>query len=161
MNPTIFVGFASLKTPLDLLQKIKHDFKRLGDDPGNTYAAFDFFVSSYHMIDWLHPNDRHGRDSEEKGCLLLQICSHIANGAKHFEATAKQHKSVSDVKNKPGYWNPDYWSKGYWNPNYFNMGGLFVYLDGDAANEFGSEIKVIDLAQKILKHWEWDPRLCP
>ena len=59
MNQTNLKGLGSLKTPLDLLQKIRHDFERLRKNPSDSYVAFDFFVSSYHMLDWLHqnPND--------------------------------------------------------------------------------------------------------
>ena len=161
MNQTNLKGLGSLKTPLDLLQKIRLDFERLRKNPSNSYVAFDFFVSSYHMLDWLHPNDRKGRDSEEEDCRLLQLCSHIANGAKHFEATAKKHKSVRDVQNKSGVLNQGVLNTAVLNPNKLNFAGLFVYLNGEAAKEFRSMIGVIDLAKKILEHWESDPRLYP
>jgi len=96
MSTSNFKGFASLKTSGDLLGKLKYDYKRMLSNPYDAYAAFDFFVTAYHMLDWLHPiptgkaaqkkNDE-ARSAEETGSILLQVCSHIANGVKHFQAT--------------------------------------------------------------------------
>jgi len=88
MSSGNFKGFATLQSAGDLLQKIRHDHERLRSAPEDVYAAFDFFVSAYHMLDWLHPNEAAARKAEEEGNVLLQVCSHIANGAKHFQATA-------------------------------------------------------------------------
>ena len=154
MTTRAFKGFGSLKTPIDLLQKIRHDFKRLSDAPDNVYAAFDFFVSAYHMLDWLHPNDDAGRRAEENKCPLLQVCSHLANGAKHFEASAKQHTSVHDVVAEKGAFQ-----RGAFQSSAFQVGGLFIRLDDHAAALFGAKIEAIDFAQKVLAHWEADARL--
>lgn len=78
MSTRNFKGFATLQTAGDLLRKVRHDYQRLRSAPEDAYAAFDFFVSAYHMLDWLHPNDASARKAEEKGNLLLQVCSHIA-----------------------------------------------------------------------------------
>jgi hypothetical protein len=149
-----FKGFGSLKTPMDLLQEIRYDSGRLCDAPDNIYAAFDFFVTACHMLDWLHPNDDKGRKDEETKCPLLQICSHLANGANHFEATAKQHTSVDDVVSEEGAFQPDALQ-----PSAFQVGGLFIRLDGQAASLFGAKTEAVDFAQKVLAHWEFDARL--
>lgn len=157
MSTRKFKGFGSLKTPIDLLGKIRFDFERLRDSPDDPYAAFDFFVSAYHMLDWLHRQDKAGKkakEAEESGSPLLQVCSHLANGAKHFEAKAKKHKSVSDVRSEGGAFQRDAFQA-----DAFQVGGLFVGLEGQAASLFGQEIDAIDLAAKVLMHWEADPRL--
>ncbi|MCI0400843.1 MAG: hypothetical protein L0Z68_06035 [Gammaproteobacteria bacterium] len=154
MKTSTFKGFGSLKSPIDLLQKIRHDFERLRDAPEDVYAAFDFFVSAYHVLDWLHPNDEAGKKAEEVNYPLLQVCSHLANGAKHFEATAKQHTSVHDVVSEAGAYQ-----RGAFQSSAFQVGGLFVRLDGQAASLFGAKIEAIAFAQKVLAHWEADPRL--
>jgi len=148
-----FKGFGSLKTPIDLLHKIQHDFLRLRDAPNDVYAAFDFYVSAYHMLDWLHPKDDAGRRAEEAQYPLLQVCSHLANGAKHFEATAKQHTSVNDVVSENGM---------FFGGQFFGgpfLGGLFIQLDGQAASIFGAKVEAVDFAKQVLAHWENDPRL--
>ena len=91
-------GFFDMWTPGDLLQKLIHDFDRLKADPLSTYAAFDFFVTADHMLDWELPESVPGA-KEEKSTLrktnrLLAVCSHLGNGAKHFELSNPSHKSV-------------------------------------------------------------------
>ena len=51
-----FKGFFELQKPADLLAKLRHDYKRLQSMPTDTYAAYDFFVTGYHMLDWLYPD---------------------------------------------------------------------------------------------------------
>jgi hypothetical protein len=154
MSSHSFKGFATLQTAGDLLRKVRHDHDRLRSAPDDVYAAFDFFVSAYHMLDWLHPNDDKGRKAEEKGSLLLQVCSHIANGAKHFQATNKRHTSVADLHSEEGAFQRDSFQG-----DAFQVGGLFVELDGPAAVAFGRRLEVIDLAGRVLAHWVADPRV--
>jgi hypothetical protein len=154
MTARRFEGFGDLKTPVDLLGKIRHDFERLRNDPENVYEAFDFFVTAYHMLDWLHPKDDCAREAEERKYPLLQVCSHLANGAKHFEATAKKHVSVKDIAVVEGAFQ-----RGAFQSNAFQVSGLFVQLDGSAAAAFGPSINVVDLARRVLAHWEADARL--
>ena len=47
-------GFFDLRSPVDLLDKMRRDFKRLRAAPKDTYAAFDFFVTASHMHEWLN-----------------------------------------------------------------------------------------------------------
>lgn len=141
-----------MKNPQDLLRKVRHDFGRMQADPASEYAAFDFFVSAYHMLDWLHPYDKDAKDKEEKRTPLLHVCSHLANGAKHFEATMKHHKSVDDVIAKGKFFGGKFFGGGF-------FGSLCVRLDGDAASLYGAEISAVDLAGKVLAFWEADSRL--
>lgn len=147
-------GFATLRTPRDLLQKVRHDYQRLRSNPEDVYAAFDFFVSAYHILDWLHPGDGASRKAEEDRDLLLQVCSHIANGAKHFKATAKHHTSVTELYSEETAFQRDAFQS-----DAFQVGGLFVELDGPAKQAVGTRVEVVDLARKVLAHWEADPRL--
>jgi len=155
MTSAKFTGFGSLKTPADLLEKLRHDFGRLQRSPTDVYAAFDFFVSAYHMLDWLHPNDDVARKAEEASSPLLQVCSHLANGAKHFEARAKQHQSVVNVVADKG----EFFGGKFFGGAFF--GELSIRLDGQAAVLFGPEMDALVLAQAVLAHWEKDARLCP
>ncbi len=90
--------------------------------------------------------------------VLLQICSHIASGAKHFKVEAKHHTSVSDTKKRGG----GGLSSGVFSSPIFNspiFGGpipqrLFVELQGQAATDLGATIFVLKLATKVLGYWK-------
>src|SRR5215471_6819170 len=104
-------GVFELKTAKDLLEKVRHDYQRLMRDPQNAYAALDFFVTARHMPDWLYPGDSAAQKQKRKQLfdshLLLQVCRHLADGSKHFEATAKQHTSVKDTSREGVAFQPD------------------------------------------------------
>jgi hypothetical protein len=147
-----FKGFFELQTPADLLAKLRHDYQRLKDSPTDTYAAFDFFVTGYHMLDWVYPNDKKKQEQEEKASVLLQICSHIANGVKHFHATAKKHQSLADVRVQEGAFQ-----RNAFQADAFQVEALIIQLDGQASAHFGAEVECLALATPVLQHWENHP----
>ncbi len=147
-----FKGFFELQKPSDLLAKLRHDHQQLKDSPVDTYAAFDFFLTAEHMLDWLYPNDETRRKQERSASVLLQICSHIANGGKHFRATAKHHQSVSDARIQEGAFQQDAFQA-----DAFQVQALLIQLDGQAAAQFGAEVDCLDLATQVLRYWENHP----
>ena len=147
-----FKGFFELQKPADLLAKLRHDYQRLQNAPTDTYAAFDFFVTGYHMLDWLYPNDKEKQEQEEKASILLQVCSHIANGVKHFHATARKHQSVADVRVQDGAFQ-----RGIFQADTFQVEALVIQLDGHAAVQFGAEVECLTLATQLLRYWENHP----
>ena len=147
-----FKGFFALQQPVDLVAKLRHDYQRLQSSPMDTYAAFDLFVTGYHMLDWLYPNDKKRQEQEEKASILLQVCSHIANGIKHFRATAKKHQSVADVRTQEGAFQ-----RNAFQVDAFQVEALIIQLDGQAAGQFGAEIECLTLATQVLQHWENHP----
>lgn len=151
-----YQGFGSLRSPKDLLGKLKRDFEALEKDANNSDLAFNFFITALHMLDWLHPNDPGKRTAIERSEILLQVCSHIANGAKHFEATNKKHTSVDDVNAGGSYLR----SNDAGNGAVFlrsNVAGIMIDLQGDAANKLGTPIQAHVLASKILEFWKNHP----
>jgi hypothetical protein len=118
--------------------------QQLQGEPTYSYAAFDFFVAAEHMVDWLHPNDEAKQKQTRNAHELLKICSHIASGAKHFEATRKPHRSVSGLENQGGV---------------FPVPALKISLDGKAAMQFGPEVECLDLATAVLEYWENCPEM--
>ncbi|MEO6563915.1 MAG: hypothetical protein ABIN99_12870 [Nitrosospira sp.] len=86
-----YQGLGELKLPADLVKKLKHDLERLKNSPQDQYAAFDFFITAEHILDWIYPNNWNERKKHRSSVPLLRITSHIANGAKHFEAAKKHH----------------------------------------------------------------------
>ncbi len=100
-----------LQTPKNLLDKLKFDFERIKANPVDVYAAFDFFVTAEHVPDWV------GDISIKSKFPLLQVVSHIANGAKHFQATNSKHKSVEGVHVREGAF-----CAGAFHPDVFDVG---------------------------------------
>ena len=79
-----FKGFAELRVPRDLVQKLEYDLKRIRESPQDQYAAFDFIVTAEHIVDWIHPDDKKAREAIRSSSSLLRITSHLANGVKPF-----------------------------------------------------------------------------
>ena len=150
----MFQGFFKLKTKQDLLDKLNREYLQLLESPLNQDIAFNFLVTAEHMVDWVYPDNdkRNDKRSERKRLRnsnqILQICSHIASGAKHFKATASKHKSVSGTSVEGSYQRNTFQSDAH------DVECLKIDLDGDAAKELGSSIEVVDLARRILKFWE-------
>lgn len=152
-------GIFELNNAPDLLGKLKRDFKKLQDDPLDSDAAYNFFVTAGHMLEWLYPDaddagNRKKRKDIYEGEPLLQVCAHIANGAKHFEPT--RDKAVSDTK-KEGDWGAPF-NNPKWYPSTWGFQGRFmIYLDGVAKEQFGETISVSHLAQRVMEYWEQHP----
>ena len=143
-------GFFELLTVKDLFAKLERDFVRVQNNPRDVDSVFDFFVTAYHMLDWLHPGvaGRNRRKGIEANSVLLQVASHLANGSKHFEATASRHKSVEKTVTRPGAFQADAFQA-----NAFDIGELVVYLEGNAAVQLGASINVVELARRLVDFW--------
>ena len=137
-------GFFRLRTANDLLQKLERDFKKLKQHPLDVDLAFNFFVTAEHILDWKYPGraNKSNREKLRNAEVRLQVTSHLASGAKHFDVEAKHHTSVKDT-GRVGYWPEGYWPE-----------SLIVYLDGNAASLLSSQISVLDLASDVLQFWQ-------
>jgi hypothetical protein len=155
-------GVFSLKSPTDLFRKLEHDLNLIRKRPDDPYAAFNFFVTAEHMLDWQFPGyeNKKSREALRDSQMILKICSHIANGAKHFTVQAKHHRSVLKTAKKAVYGGgglpngsftigaiPKYGVPGNWSDE------LFIELSGEASETFGSVIRVVVLAEWILEFW--------
>lgn len=143
-----FNGFAELRVPRDLVEKLEYDLERVLKSPQDQYAAFDFFVTAEHIVDWIHPDDRGAREAVRSSSSLLRITSHLANGVKHFEARAAHHQSVVDVE-KSRYVEAGYVEEGYFEDP------LIVHLTTEEQGFFGqSGIEVANLAKQVYEYWK-------
>lgn len=143
-----FKGFAELRVPHDLVRKLECDLDRIWKSPQDQYAAFDFFVTAEHIVDWIYPNDKEKQKEVRLSSPLLRITSHLANGVKHFEAKAKHHQSVIGVE-KSRYVEDGYVEEGYFKDP------LIVHLTSDEQQRFGqSNIEVATLAQQVYEYWK-------
>jgi len=143
-------GFGALQNLSDLLAKLRHNFARVEQDPSDSYAAFDFFVTAEHMIDWGCPGyaNRDARESLRRSSVLLQVVSHIASGSKHFVAEARRHESVQHADTVGGSFDPGV------RPDGLAVGTLYVAIEGAAANILGARVGVVELASRVLRFWE-------
>ncbi len=142
-----YAGFFELRTPQDLLRKLRHDYQRIAQSPTDTYAAFDFFVTAHHMIDWL-PSTWPVPKTQVRRELLLRVCSHIANGAKHFVVDPKRHDSVEDTEAKGAF------QRNAFQEEAFDVQRSVVELKGGAALALGNSIEVPELARQVFDFWE-------
>jgi hypothetical protein len=130
------------------VRKLEYDLERIRKSPKDQYAAFDFFVTAEHIVDWIHPDDKKAQEAIRSSSSLLRITSHLANGVKHFEAKAKRHQSVADVEKSR------YVEEGYVEDGYFED-PLIVHLTADEQQLFGqSSNEVTALAQHVYEYWK-------
>jgi hypothetical protein len=146
-------GIFELKDARDLLAKLRRDYKKLTENPIDSDAAFNFFVTAEHMPEWAYPGKK-SKHSQLRDTIPLNVCSHIANGAKHFEATATRHKSVADTKREGAWFSSGWGFDKYFGPAWGFQGRLTVHLDGDVQAQLGRSITALELADMVLKFWE-------
>ncbi len=144
------IGLFQLKTPEDLVAKARHDLSRMRADPHDAYAAFDFFVTVRHFPEWFYHNDHQKIESVFAQYIELRICRHLADGAKHFEATHPKHKQVGRTWFSSGAWGNS-WAKGTWTPGVWGD-GLFIELDSRDTDTqaLGARISALKLAEKAM-----------
>lgn len=149
-------GFFELRSTDDLLRKLRHDLGLLKADRTNTYLAFNLFVTAEHMKDWLYPGKKNEdkRKALENSSVLLQTCSHIANGAKHFHVEARHHRTVADTERTGAHWPEGYWATGYWAPGHWAEGALVIELEGAATRALGTRITAVELAERVVGFWD-------
>jgi len=140
-------GLFDLRTPQDLLAKARHDFGRLKSSPLDQYAAFDFFVTARHIPEWVAGPGGDKGSALFKRYVELRIARHIAEGAKHFEATDTRHKQVSATTVTPGAFQA-----GAFQSSAFETGGLSVALDpaDPDTSLLGTRIDALELARRVL-----------
>lgn len=142
-------GFTDrLQTPRDLLGKMERDLERMRADPGNPDPAFDFFVAAEHIVDWRYPSDSDRDKAARKEVRAHEpgaTVSHLASGAKHFEARAPQHQSVTSVERDPGSdWDEARWDESRWG----GRPALIVTMTD------GRLVDAIQLADLIVAYWQ-------
>ena len=144
-----FRGFFALRTPQDLLAKLRHDHARLADNPIDRYAAFDFFVTANHLVDWIWPSATRAQQRDNRRTETIpRICEYLADGAKHF-LLDHPHQGVVDTAHTSGAFYP-----AAFDPQIFDVGALVVTLEPAEAADVGqSRISALALATIVLAYW--------
>jgi hypothetical protein len=144
-----------LQSPEDLFRKLRSDLDDLRENRTSAYAAFNFFVTAEHMVDWLYPDDgarrKEVRDSSLAGVLSSSQRSEALSGHSSASSVRGEHRPNGGLLGREllgavlgGYWG---------------HGGLFVELQGDAAKELGPRISSVVLAERVLAFWKSWPEL--
>lgn len=151
-------GFFTLNSAADLREKLRRDLAKLRAAPTNIDSALNFFITAEHMADWVHPGKagRAAREALRDSSLLLQVCSHLANGGKHFRVEAKHHDSVARTRRVGGITTLGRYALGT-RPLGGGRPTCYVDLQGDAAAALGPSIEVITLARCVMAFWDAHP----
>jgi len=142
-------GFFQLRGPQDLLDKLRHDYRRLNDNPQDAYAAFDFFVTASHMHEWwLRYGAKWEPPTDPKEAAIFRLCGEVGNGAKHF---VLENKIKSHEVRHGGF------AAGTFDAHAFDVGDLVLQLPPADAALFETEtVTVLRLAASVLTYWEAD-----
>lgn len=139
-------GHFSLQTERDLLGKLEREYERLTRNPLDADTCFNFFVTAEHLPEWITRADTQAASRMRKDCAVLRICSHLANGAKHFETKDSRHRSIGQTATQtiitygsvPGVPNQEF----------------VVTLTPVEATDYGkNEIGVTELAARVLEYF--------
>jgi hypothetical protein len=151
-------GLFDLLSGDDLCAKLEHDFRRVSDDPSDAYAAFDFVVTAWHLLEWRFPGESTRRKELCELHPILRVCEHLAVGAKHYEPTNPKLDSVQasrrDAFWAKGVWAPGMWAQGFWKDD------LVVELTGTAKAALGDRLTILEMAVLVMEFWR-GPGECP
>ena len=119
----------------------------------DVFAAFDFLVTAWHLLEWKYPGSSARKQREEmcKQYPILALCEHLAVGGKHFEPTNKKLDSAGathrDSSWKRGAWTPGAWQQDAWKDD------LIVELTGDVQVTFGDKFTMNEIADLVMEYW--------
>jgi hypothetical protein len=151
-------GFFDLRTPVDLAKKMDLHFQQLSADPLNVYAAFDFFVAAEHLPEWLNGFGCGPGRRDPRAHAMQKVCSHLANGAKHFAVKPGKHSAIrATTVSTPAI-------AGLARSGITLSGAvrrkLMILLEADEAAALGVDaISAVTLAQMILTYWREHPAM--
>lgn len=142
-------GIFALRTAQDLFEKLEHDLKRVKGNPADSCAAFDFFVTAFHLKEWKYGKGQpFVPEVSRADKAMWRTCRQLANGSKHFEVD-ETHASVRHTKLKEGAFQANAFQA-----DAFQVGYLSVRLEPEAAQHLGgSSIRVDVLAERLVEFW--------
>lgn len=148
-------GVFELNDYHDLMAKLERDYEALSANPRSSDLAFNFFVTAWHLLDWLYPGrgNRQKRQGICDGSNLLRICEKIAVGAKHY--TVENHKVAKVGRTyRDRELSRRLLADGL--PHLAIMTDrLMIDLDPDSAAEFGrGSIPASGLAAMVVDYWK-------
>ncbi len=145
-SPAQTVGLWGLDSPEALFGKLTRDLARMRAAPRDPDPAFDFFVTAYHMHEWVAQGDKALAKTLETDDLILSA-GHIATRGKHFSAQAKKWVQLQSTENKaPGPLSVT--------PAAMPTALRVVLSEPSLTPLDKTDITAIALAECLLKHWQ-------
>lgn len=147
------VGLFDLVSAEDLRAKLDHDYRRVKDSPSDVFAAFDFIVTAWHLLEWTYPykEGKVQRDALYLGHPILGLCEHLCVSGKHYAPTNPKLQAVqASFRNSAwarGVWAPGAWAQGVW------LDELVIQLSGIAKSEYGETLTMGQFADLVLEFW--------
>src|SRR5262245_61541692 len=144
-------GAFGLETPKDLLGKLGRELDKLRASPDDHDAAFNFFVTAEHMLDWLYPGNgnKATRERMRNEEPLLKAVSHLASSSKHFDQLAKHHQSVE----MSGPVGPFFGGR-FFGGGFFGGDKQSITFRGEAAKSYGQSEPALELAEEVFAFWK-------
>jgi len=144
-------GVFILQTADDLYGKVRHDYGRVRQNRADAYAAFDFVVTAWHLLEWRYGNGRRREEIADR-FPFHRVCEHLANGAKHFHPPRNAAGKPVQGSELRSMWAPGFWAKGFWAPGLWDY--LVVRLDGAPRDAYGEELGIVQLADLVMEFWK-------
>jgi hypothetical protein len=152
-------GLFDLVTADDLCAKLDHDYRRVKADSADVFAAFDFIMTAWHLLEWRYPGND-GKKQRDALCQqhpILALCEHLCVGGKHYEPINPKLQSVQGSFRKSA-WKRGVWAPGVWAKIWED--GLVIELSGAAKSAFGERITMERFADLVIEFWR-GPGGCP
>jgi len=138
-----------LKSPRDMLAKLRRDHVRLNEEVSSD-NFFNFVVTAYHIIDWVKNNPSVPASAKNDvgsvyGNTYIAVCRDIANASKHFALDPKYKGQITAKTSAiSGFGVGRYGAGGY------GVGeeSIMVVLND------GQRFDGLQLAQEIINAWD-------
>jgi hypothetical protein len=144
-----------LKSPRDLLEKLKRDAKLLVQDITSD-KFFNFVVTGYSIIDWVR-NDASISQSAKSAVNNLyndpwiKVCGDLANASKHFTLDKRKPITASAESHK-GEQQTTKWGSYPWGVTPHTHIEQAEYIQIDL--EDGSSLSCLELVKKVVETWD-------
>jgi len=146
LNP----GHFTLRTAEDLFRKLERDFELIRARPLDSDVCFNFFVTAEHLPEWHFKGDSKKAAAHRNSKALLRVCSHLANGAKHFRVNGHSSVGSTNYASVVSYVSVGDPPKP--EPSGTEMRFSVQFTEEEFA-ELGHEMTVDMLGAKLLEHW--------
>lgn len=135
--------FFELSSPRDILEKAKRDFSTMVLHL-DTYTIFDFFVTVYHVKDYVEVQGKASEPDIKKFCNEqdFQMCEYVCNKGKHLELTRKHYPYQTQHRKAAVF------GEVMFNEVTFGQSESYGLIAG------GKEVDVVALGKRLLDNWE-------
>jgi hypothetical protein len=136
-------GSHKLRTPEDLLDKLRRELGRLKKEPHEADHAFNFFLTADSLLDRVLPGKKYRKDRkrDRHSNAVLDFCHQVATGSSHFE----QSRAVKSATSK---------KKVQRTAKSVNGHATYRLVGVKVDARLTETITPLDLARQIIDYWE-------